>query len=114
MKIYLINNNRIKSQPVGAEIIPANMRKCDLPSGGVYVKVLGYQRDIGHTFLRCWIIPSDRKKIIVESNYVNGEYTWFITHHNGSYTIDKWHKLLEELRPIEDWIYQLRRDAEKT
>ena len=107
MKIYLINNKRIKSQPVDAEIIPANIRKCDFPSGGVYVKVLHYESDTGCTSLRCWIIPSDGKKIILENSYTNGEYIWFITYHSGSYTIDKWHKLLEELCPIEDWIYQL-------
>jgi hypothetical protein len=114
MKIYLINNKRIKSQPVDAEIIPASIRKCDFPSGGVYVKVEDYECNTGTTWLRCWIIPSDGEKIILENYYKNSEYIWFITHQVGGYTIDKWHKLLEELRPIEDWIYQLRRDAKKT
>ena len=113
MKIYLINNKKVKSQPVDAEIIPTNIRKCDFPSGGVYVKVEHHESDTGDTSLRCSIIPSDEKKIIVENRYLNGEYLWWITHQVGGYTIDKWRNLLEELRPIEDWLYQLRRDAEK-
>lgn len=113
MKIYLINNKRIKSKPVNAEIIPANIRKCDFPSGGVYVKVENYECHTGLTWLKCWIIPSDGKKIILQNFHQNGEYIWFITHHVGGYSIDQWHNLLEELRPIEDWIYQLRRDAKK-
>jgi hypothetical protein len=113
MKIYLINNKKVKSQPVDAEIIPTNIRKCDFPSGGVYVKVEHHESDTGDTSLRCSIIPSDGKKIILENRYLNGEYLWWITHQVGGYTIDKWRNLLEELRPIEDWLYQLRRDAEK-
>ena len=94
MKIYLSNNKRIKSHPVDAEIIPSSIRICDFPSGGVYVKVEDYECNTGMTWLKCWIIPSDGKKIILQNFYQNSEYIWFMTHQVGGYTIDQWHNLL--------------------
>jgi hypothetical protein len=110
MKIYLINNKKVKSKPPGAEIIPTKIKTHQFPSDSIVTKVNSH-RD-GETWLRCWITNRNNDRIILE-NVWRDKCLWFITHETGGYTLDKWHSLLEEFRPIENWCYELQETYKK-
>ena len=110
MKIYLINNKKVKSQPAGAEIIPTKIRTNEFLSDSIVTKVNAHHD--GKTLLKCWITGQNNDRIILE-NMWRDKCLWFITYHYGGYSIDKWHSLLEELRPIENWCYELQETYKK-
>jgi hypothetical protein len=113
MQIYLLNTKKATSEPEGAKRIPASTKVNDHTPESVVVKV--YSADSqGRTYVRCWINPPAKvwyNSVILENSWREDENNWFFTHCNGAYTLEEWHELLEQLRPVQNWIYQLKEEA---
>ena len=118
MQIYLLNTKKAKGEPVGAKRIPASTKVNDHTPESVVVKVYSADSE-GRTYVRCWINPPAKiwyNSVILENSWNTevgrqDENNWFFTHCNGAYTLEEWHELLEELRPVQNWIYQLKEEA---
>ena len=78
------------------------------------VKVYSTNGD-GTTYVRCWINPPAKiwhNSVMLENSWhQDKENNWFFTCCNGAYTLEEWHEMLEELRPVEDWLYKLKEEA---
>ena len=113
MQIYLLNTKKAKGEPEGAKRIPASTKVSDHTPESVVVKVYSTDSE-GRTYVRCWINPPAKiwyNSVIVENSWNEGENNWFFTHCNGAYTLEEWHELLEQLRPVEDWLYKVKEEA---
>lgn len=106
MNIYLLNNKRIEGQPLNSQILKASTRTSDFPEG-IIVKVL-YITENGFPSIRCWIKEYGAynypQTLMLENSWQNGdEIHWFNTCCSGAFTLDKWHEMLEALKPVERW-----------
>lgn len=113
MQIYLLNTKKAKGEPEGAKRIPASTKVSDHTPESVVVKVHSADSE-GRTYVRCWINPPPKlwyNSVIVENSWHEGECNWFFTYCNGAYNLEEWHELLEQLRPVQNWIYQLKEEV---
>ena len=118
MQIYLLNTKKAKGEPEGAKRIPSSTKVSDHTPESVVVKVYSADSE-GRTYVRCWINPPAKiwyNSVILENSWNTevgrqDENNWFFTHCNGAYTLEEWHELLEQLRPVQNWIYQLKEEA---
>ena len=115
MQIYLLNTKKAKGEPEGAKRIPASTKVNDHTPESVVVKVYSADSE-GRTYVRCWINPPAKMwntSVMLENSWYEskGECNWFFTHCNGAYTLEEWHEMLEQLRPVEDWLYKLKEEA---
>ena len=84
-----------------------------IDSRGINFKVYSADSE-GRTYVRCWINPPEKvwyNSVILENSWNEGECNWFFTHCNGAYNLEEWHELLEQLRPVQNWIYQLKEET---
>lgn len=114
MQIYLLNTKQVKGEPEGAKRIPASTKVNDHTPESVVVKVYSTNGD-GTTYVRCWINPPAKvwqNSVMLENSWhQDKENNWFLTCCNGAYTLEEWHEMLEQLRPVEDWLYKLKEEA---
>jgi hypothetical protein len=123
MNIYLLNNKRIEGQPLNSQILKASTRTSEFPEG-IVVKVL-YIAENGFPYIRCWIKEYGTynypQTLMLENSWQNGDQIhWFNTCCSGAFTLDRWHEMLEALKPVERWIEQAleynrrKQNAERT
>ena len=113
MQIYLLNTKKAKGEPEGAKRIPASTKVNDHTPESVVVKVYSADSE-GRTYVRCWINPPAKvwyNSVMLENSWREDENNWFFTFCNGAHTLEEWHELLEQLRPVQNWIYQLKEEA---
>ena len=113
MQIYLLNTKKAKGEPEGAKRIPASTKVNDHTPESVVVKVHSTDSE-GRTYVRCWIYPPAKmwnNSVILENSWRQDENNWFLTYCNGAYTLEEWHEMVEQLRPVEDWLYKLKEEA---
>ena len=108
MNIYLLNNKRIEGQPLNSQILKASTRISEFPEG-IVVKVL-YVAENGFPSIRCWIkeygVYNYPQTLMLENSWHNDRVHWFNTCCSGAFTLDKWHEMLEALKPVERWMGQ--------
>ena len=108
MNIYLLNNKRIEGQPLNSQILKASTRTSDFPEG-IIVKVL-YITENGFPSIRCWIKEYGAynypQTLMLENSWHDDRVHWFNTCCSGAFTLDKWHEMLEALKPVVRWIEQ--------
>jgi len=123
MNIYLLNNKRIEGQPLNSQILKASTRTSEFPEG-IVVKVL-YVAENGFPSIRCWIKEHDHfvgypQTLMLENSWQDGQVHWFNTCCSGAFTLDKWHEMLEALKPVQRWMEQtlatnqMRQNARQT
>ena len=123
MNIYLLNNKRIEGQPLNSQILKASTRTSEFPEG-IIVKVL-YLTENGFPSIRCWIKEHDHfvgypQTLMLENSWQDGQVHWFNTCCSGAFTLDKWHEMLEALKPVQRWMEQtlatnqMRQNARQT
>jgi len=123
MNIYLLNNKRIEGQPLNSQILKASTRTSEFPEG-IIVKVL-YITENGFPSIRCWIKEHDHfvgypQTLMLENSWQDGQVHWFNTCCSGAFTLDKWHEMLEALKPVQRWMEQtlatnqMRQNARQT
>ena len=114
MQIYLLNTKKVEGEPEGAKRIPASTKVNDHTPESVVVKVYDTTNE-GTTNVRCWINPPAKvwhNSVILENSWhEDKENNWFFTCCNGAYTLEEWHEIVEQLRPVEDWLYKLKEEA---
>ena len=117
MNIYLLNNKRIKGQPLNSQILKASTRTDEFPEG-IIVKVL-YVTDNGFPYVRCWIKEAGsylvaprrpnrfQQTLMLENTWKDdGRVYWMSTCCSGAFTSDRWYEMLEALKPVERWMEQ--------
>ena len=109
MNIYLLNNKRIEGQPLNSQILKASTRTSEFPEG-IIVKVL-YLTENGFPSIRCWIKQHNHfvgypQTLMLENSWQDGQVHWFNTCCSGAFTLDKWHEMLEALKPVQRWMEQ--------
>ena len=108
MNIYLLNNKRIEGQPLNSQILKASTRTSEFPEG-IIVKVL-YLTENGFPSIRCWIKEYGAynypQTLMLENSWHDDRVHWFNTCCSGAFTLDKWHEMLEALKPVERWMEQ--------
>ena len=101
MNIYLLNNKRIEGQPLNSQILKASTRTSEFPEG-IIVKVL-YVTENGFPSIRCWIKEYGAynypQTLMLENSWQDGQVHWFSTCCSGGFTLDRWHEMLEALKP---------------
>ena len=123
MNIYLLNNKRIEGQPLNSQILKASTRTSEFPEG-IIAKVL-YVTENGFPSIRCWIKEHDHfvgypQTLMLENSWQDGQVHWFNTCCSGAFTLDKWHEMLEALKPVQRWMEQtlatnqMRQNARQT
>lgn len=107
MNIYLLNNKRIEGQPLNSQILKASTRTSEFPEG-IIVKVL-YVTENGFPYIRCWVKDCRShypQTLMLENSWHDDRVHWFNTCCSGAFTLDKWHEMLEALKPVERWMEQ--------
>jgi hypothetical protein len=108
MNIYLLNNKRIEGQPLNSQILKASTRTSEFPEG-IVVKVL-YVAENGFPSIRCWIkeygVYNYPQTLMLENSWHDDRVHWFNTCCSGAFTLDKWHEMLEALKPVQRWMEQ--------
>ena len=108
MNIYLLNNKRIEGQPLNSQILKASTRTSEFPEG-IIAKVL-YVTENGFPSIRCWIKEYGAynypQTLMLENSWNGDHIHWFNTCCSGAFTLDKWHEMLEALKPVERWMEQ--------
>jgi hypothetical protein len=122
MNIYLLNNKRIEGQPLNSQILKASTRTSEFPEG-IIVKVL-YLTENGFPSIRCWIKQHNHfvgyQTLMLENSWHDDRVHWFNTCCSGAFTLDKWHEMLEALKPVQRWMEQtlatnqMRQNARQT
>jgi hypothetical protein len=122
MNIYLLNNKRIEGQPLNSQILKASTRTSEFPEG-IVVKVL-YVAENGFPSIRCWIkeygVYNYPQTLMLENSWHDDRVHWFNTCCSGAFTLDKWHEMLEALKPVQRWMEQtlannqMRQNARQT
>ena len=122
MNIYLLNNKRIEGQPLNSQILKASTRTSEFPEG-IVVKVL-HVAENGFPSIRCWIkeygVYNYPQTLMLENSWHDDRVHWFNTCCSGAFTLDKWHEMLEALKPVQRWMEQtlatnqMRQNARQT